>query len=271
MAAKKKEAFVGEQRLPYLDEGPRTGAGNDDVPILFLHGWGLAPWAYRGMLDALSCERRVVSPYLPALTWNRSIEPITSHQDWADMVARFCAAQDIGRAHIVGQSTGGGVAACLASRAPELAASLTVMDASGAPSQTPCNQSLPKLAGAVLLDIVRQLLDPRYPIAQARMAASFLINLAGARWQLVRAARMPLYEDLTADYQRLTVPVQVLSGGRAVLLPPGAAKHLQALVPGATLRLVERGFHLWEIQQPGLAADLILDFARHVEKRGLPS
>ena len=257
----KKLAVVGKQPLPYLDEGPANAA----IPILFLHGWGLAPWAYRGMLDALSQNRRVISPYLPSLTANRAVTPITSHHDWAELIARFCADRDINRSHIVGQSTGGGVAACLASKHPALAASLTVLDASGAAAQTPCNQSLPKLAQAVLLDIVRQLLDPRYPMAQTRMSASFLVNLAGARLQLIRAARMPLYEDLTADYQRLAVPVQILCGARAVLIPPAAARHLHALVPGSTLRLIDGGFHLWEIQQPRLAADLILGF---IQKHG---
>ena len=260
----KKNVFIGTQRLPYLDEG----SVNDAIPILFLHGWGLAPWAYRGMLDALARDRRVISPYLPSLTANRSVEPINSHHDWARLVARFCRQAGIERAHVVGQSTGGGVAACLASMHPELAATLTVMDASGAPSQTPCNLSLVRLAHAVLMDIGRQLLDPRYLVAQTRMAASFLANLAGARGQLIRAARIPLYEDLTADYQRLAAPVQILCGERAVMFPPAAAKHLQALVPGSTLQLIDRGFHLWEIQQPQLAAELILGFIRKLGEPG---
>ncbi len=256
----KNVAFVGKQRVPYLDEGP-----HGTIPVVFLHGWGLAPWAYRGMLTALARNRRVVSPFLPSLTWNRSVVPLTSHRDLARLVGQFCADRGIERAHIAGQSTGGGVATCLASMHPGLAVTLTLMDSSGVPTQTPCNLSLARLARAVLLDIGRQFLDPRYPVAQTRMAASFFANLAGARMQLIWAASIPLYDDLTTELQRLDMPVQILCGTRAVMFPPAAANYMQTLVRASKLHLVDGGFHLWEAQQPELAADLILAFIRQTE------
>jgi pimeloyl-ACP methyl ester carboxylesterase len=129
-----KSTHIGRQCLPYLD----IGLDRPMSPtILFLDGWGVSPRAYRGMLDILAREHRVVAPLLPALTWNRSRTPIKSHRDWADLVARFCAQMGIEAAHVVGQSTGGGVAACLAAAHPGLTRSLTLIDASGRRSMWP--------------------------------------------------------------------------------------------------------------------------------------
>lgn len=254
-------AYVNRQCVPYLDEGVRFGSV---PPILFIHGWGVSPWAYRDLLNLLAVHHRVVAPFLPILTWNPSRTPILSHQDWATLLVGFCTQIGMSDAHVIGQSTGGGVAACLASGNPSLARTLTVIDASGVPGHIHGPFALHLLAAAVF-DVAQHLIDVRYPIAQSRLALSFLANLACSNLKLINAAQIPLFENLTQHYASIAVPTLVLWGEKDVLFPVAAARELHALVPNAALHVVERGYHLWEIKRPQIAADKILELtARHV-------
>ena len=248
-----KYAYIGTQCVPYLDLGPENGSG---LPLLFLHGWGVSPWVYSGMLDILARDMRVVAPFMPVLTWNRATTPFKSHRDWADLVASFCAQIGIDKAHVAGQSTGGGIAACLASRHPDLAMTLTLIDPSGGPGKHVRNVPLAALGFALLL------LDLRFVTTQAQLAASFLTNLALSHVHLVLAARIPLMEDLTAEFESLDRPTQLLWGTLDVLFSPATAQNLRRLISGSELHLVRFGPHQWELSRPQLAADLILAFIR---------
>jgi pimeloyl-ACP methyl ester carboxylesterase len=243
---------INGQRVPYWDSDP---ARTTEPPILFLHGWALSPWAYQDMLNAMSRQHRVVAPFLPSLTWNRSQTRIKSHHDWAALIALMCQQLGLSTVHAVGQSTGGGVAGCLAAAQPNLVKSLTLIDASGAPSHVPRAMAITSP-----YEIGVQLINPWYVRPQMQMASSFLLNLIQARGQLIDAARLPLTEDLTATYQRITAPTNVMWGGKAMLFPVAAGRQIQELIPGATLHVVPHGLHNWEINNSDLAAQQVVGF-----------
>ena len=246
-----KTAEIDRQRVPYLDIGPR------DAPvIIFLHGLAVAPWVCRPMLDHLSLEFRVIAPYLPAITWVRSVRPVRSHRDWAQLVAAVCEHVGVERAHLVGQSTGGGIAACLAQMRPGSTASLTLISASGTPGHSMQNRLLYALVQTW------QILDPRNLAANAEIVVSFLTSLAGAREQLVLGAKIPLFEDLAEVHRGITAPAQLLWGDLDHLFPVSAAQQTQAQIVGSDLHLVKYGLHLWDRLKPTLAADMIVRFAR---------
>jgi pimeloyl-ACP methyl ester carboxylesterase len=247
---------INGQRVPYWDSDP---ARTNQPPILFLHGWALSPWAYQDMLTLMSRHHRIVAPFLPALTWNRSQTRVRSHRDWADLVAEFCVQLELPHVHAVGQSTGGGVAGCLAAAHPHLTKTLTLIDASGAANHVPRYFGLTSP-----YEIGIQLINPWYVRPQLQMAASFLLNLAQARGQLIDAARLPLTEDLTDAYQRVRAPTHIMWGGKAILFPVAAGRQIQELIPGATLHVVAHGLHNWEINNSDVAANHVVGFiAKH--------
>lgn len=243
---------IDGQRVPYWDSDPGR---IDEPPILFLHGWALSPWAYQDMLNVMSRHHRVIAPFLPSLTWNRSQKRIQSHCDWAALIASFCDTMGLKTVHAVGQSTGGGVAGCLAAAHPELIQTLTLIDASGAPTH-----AARYFAISSPYEIGVQLINPWYFRPQMQMAASFLLNLVQARRQLIDAARLPLTEDLTECYRRVTAPTQVLWGGQAILFPIAAGRHIHGLISGAQLHVIAHGMHNWEINNSKLAADQVVCF-----------
>ena len=114
----------------------------------------------------------------------------------------------------------------------------------------------------LLVDIGLQLIDVRHLRAQSRLAASFVINVAGAREQLALAACIPLGENLSGDFARITAPSQILWGAQDVLFPATTAHHLHQTMPGSTLHLIDGGFHLWMIDRPKLAAQFVQNFIR---------
>jgi abhydrolase domain-containing protein 6 len=243
---------IDGQRVPYWDSDP---ARTTEPPILFLHGWALSPWAYQDMLTLMSHKHRVVAPFLPSLTWNRSRARIGSHRDWAELIAKFCNEMDLSQVHAVGQSTGGGVAGCLAAAHPNLVTSLTLIDASGAPSHVPHYHAI---TGPYEIGV--QLINPWYFRPQMQMAASFLLNLLQAREQLIRAAWLPLTEDLSASYSRISAPTQVMWGGKAILFPIAASRQIHSLIQGAQLHVIAHGLHNWEINNSDVAANHVTSF-----------
>jgi pimeloyl-ACP methyl ester carboxylesterase len=243
---------IDGQRLPYWDSDP---ARTTEPPILFLHGWALSPWAYQDMLNHMSRDHRVIAPFLPSLTWNRSQTRVQSHRDWAELIAKFCGRLGLSQVHAVGQSTGGGVAGCLAAEKRNLVRSLTLIDASGA-----ANHVARYFPITSPYEIGIQLINPWYFRPQMQMAASFLLNLAQARWQLMDAARLPLTEDLTDVYQRVSAPTHVMWGGKAILFPVAAGRQIHGLISASTLHVVPHGLHNWEINNSDLAAQQVVGF-----------
>ncbi len=250
---------INGQRLPYWDSDP---GHKSSPPILFLHGWALSPWAYQNMLNAMSRHHRIIAPFLPSLSWNRSQTRIASHRDWAELIAAFCQHLGVSEVHVLGQSTGGGIAGCLAAGYPSLVKTLSLIDASGAAQHT-----ARYFAVTSPYEIGIQLINPWYVRPQLQMAASFLLNLGQARGQLINAARLPLTEDLTDAYERVTAPTHVMWGAKAILFPIAAGRHIHGLIAGATLHEVPYGRHNWEINQSDLAARQVVGFiARHAAK-----
>jgi pyruvate dehydrogenase E2 component (dihydrolipoamide acetyltransferase) len=114
---------VGDVTLRFL----RTGEGGE--PVVLLHGFGgdLNNWLFN--VEALSGDRAVYSLDLPG--HGGSTKRAGALADLVGALRGFLDSQDISRAHLVGHSMGGLVAASLALEDPDRAASLTLVDSAG--------------------------------------------------------------------------------------------------------------------------------------------
>ena len=74
-----------------------------------------------------------------------------------------------------------------------------------------------------------------------------------ADWDLV-----PLKRDLS----RLTLPVLVLHGERDAAIPVSAVRDAAALMPSATVEVIDQAGHLLHEEHPVATASRILHFAR---------
>ncbi|NJM55451.1 MAG: hypothetical protein HC841_05635, partial [Verrucomicrobiae bacterium] len=127
-----KTLDIGGQPIPLWDVSPVETVSGDRRPVLvFLHGWGLAPPAYRHLLMSLAHTHRVIAPFVPGLCWNRPVRTYRSHHDLAAIILSVADRLDLGRFHLAGQVNRRGIAAAMAAERPGLIASLTLIDASG--------------------------------------------------------------------------------------------------------------------------------------------
>jgi pyruvate dehydrogenase E2 component (dihydrolipoamide acetyltransferase) len=113
-------------RVRYARRGPAEG-----VPLLFIHGYGgdLGNWLFN--LDALAERHPVIAIDLPAHGQSEVRLPGDSIPALSDFVVSFMQAIGTDRAHLVGHSMGGAIAARMALVAPERVASVALISSAG--------------------------------------------------------------------------------------------------------------------------------------------
>jgi pimeloyl-ACP methyl ester carboxylesterase len=258
--------YIDGQPTPLWDAGPVETVNGERRPVLvFLHGWGLAPPAYWHLLVTLAQSHRVIAPFIPGLCWNRPVRTYRSHHDLAATVLAVTDRLELGRFHLAGQSTGGGIAAVMAAERPNSIASLTLIDASGLPDKA---SKWPMWART--RELVSEAAREGVTGPGLGMARSFLWNLVRCRGHMIRVSSIPLTEDLTSTFTRIEAPSLILWGERDLLFPVAAAFEMQRLIPDAMLHVVTGVHHSWEINGHARAARLIAAHtSRHAAIVGL--
>jgi pyruvate dehydrogenase E2 component (dihydrolipoamide acetyltransferase) len=123
---KPHELEAAGQRLRCLEMGE-----GDSVPVLLLHGFGadLNTWMFTQ--PALAEARRVVALDLPGHGGSAKQVGPGDAAHLTSIVEQAVAALGVERAHLIGHSMGGAIAASLGLRRPALAASLTLIASAG--------------------------------------------------------------------------------------------------------------------------------------------
>jgi pyruvate dehydrogenase E2 component (dihydrolipoyllysine-residue acetyltransferase) len=108
----------------------RSGAGSG-VPLLLIHGFGgdLDNWLFN--IDALGAKSPVIALDLPGHGQSTVRLPGTSIAALAGFVARFMDVIEVERAHLVGHSLGGAIAAQMAFDHPRRVASVALIGSAG--------------------------------------------------------------------------------------------------------------------------------------------
>jgi len=89
-------------------------------PVLLLHGYMHSSWTWRGTVDALAPDHRVLVPDLPGHGWGEAEAGDPSLDGLADWVSRILDRLGVGRLRLaVGHSLGGAALLALALREPQ--------------------------------------------------------------------------------------------------------------------------------------------------------
>jgi pimeloyl-ACP methyl ester carboxylesterase len=118
--------------MPYADLGGLRlyyeRAGSFDPELLFVHGWCCDHTAFRPQFDHFAQTHAVTG--LDLRGCGRSDRPAEGYDipDFADDLARFCAAVGIAKPVVVGHSLGGMIAVELAAQQPSIARALILLE-----------------------------------------------------------------------------------------------------------------------------------------------
>jgi len=229
----------------------KRGEGADTV--LFIHGFGgdLDNWLFN--LDALAEGHTVVALDLPGHGQSSPSLPGTTLKDLAAFVARFMDALDIERAHLVGHSMGGGVAAQLALDAPQRVQSLSLLSPAGFGDEVNSDYT----GGFVRAQSRREL----KPVVELLFANPELVSrqmlddlLKTKRIDGITEALDALGSSLFGDGRQREQPGRELSGQRVLVMWGGQdriipAAHAQNAPAGATVKVFEDAGHMSQMEK----------------------
>lgn len=265
---KRREAVIDGQKIAYLDNG-RDTAGR---VVVFVHGFGDSgtSWMFfaRSFRDG---DYRIIVPDL--LGFGRSARPPEADYGYAAQATRvlkLLGQLKVGRAHLIGNSMGGGVVAQMALQQPQAVASLTLMDAAGVHYKaTELDQQVLKGTNFLiprkpedferLLDFVMQ----QRPV-MTRPIIEYLADRAVRDAPLHdRIFHDVLLRDvgfLTLSLADIQVPTLILWGEKDRVLHPDNGRVFQRYIPGSRLHYFPGVGHVPMAEAPEASAQVVMQF-----------
>lgn len=226
--------------------------------IVFLHGLGVSSWMWSDQVDHLSGRFQCITVDLPGMGSNRDTS-------WRSMAHSAAAVAEVietlpqRRAHVVGLSLGGHVAAELLATRPELVDRVVISGITTAPlPATLTNRLIIGLGGFIMR---QPLLSRLYGLAmrmpkQARDAMAADARALNARTtELVYAEIVPYrLPDLGEGAERV---LAVAGDAEVPAVTDGLAVFAAA---GATTAIVPDAHHTWNAEHPELFSAMIADW-----------
>jgi pimeloyl-ACP methyl ester carboxylesterase len=246
------------------------------VPVILIHGFGASNWCWRHTIGPLSARRWVLAPDLPG--FGLSDKPAGFDyglSGYARFIVSFMDAMGIGRAVLVGNSMGGGVAVSAALSAPDRVAGLVLIDSLGY-----YRRSF-QLYRLVALPVVRDLVmgmagrrsiglllkwrvyhDPsRLDDETARRFTAAYRTENGRKAPIwVYRGLAPLPVIARREIGAVRAPTLVIWGEHDKILPASHAMKFGADIAGSTTVVIPGTGHVPHEERPDAVNRLILDF-----------
>lgn len=250
-------------------------AGSEGPPILFLHGAGARADRWRRIMPAVAARGfRCLAIDLPGHGFARKGEDYAyGVPAFADFVASFLDANDIGPLHLVGTSLGAHTLGELYCRAPDRALSLTLVGGTGLYPIGPegCERLAASIGDQSIEAIERKLrnvmLDPSLVTPHLIREEWQINNSPGAREAFAKLAD---YFRTGLDADAVGERLAKAAAGRPLLLMwgdsdrsvPVAAGHAAAALLERELVLVPGAAHAPYFEQPELFTETLLRFLK---------
>jgi 3-oxoadipate enol-lactonase len=252
-----------------------TDAGSGPVVVL-LHGFPFDRSMWRGQVERLSHEFRVVAPDLRGHGGTTFARRPSTMEEMADDVAALLDELNIPRAVLCGLSMGGYVALAFYRAHPERVRALVLADtrpqadteeARGTREQNArraLDEGMAPLADAMLPKLLSTRTRESAPEVVARVREMMLgVDAEGAAAAL---RGMALRRDQTDTLSKVDVPTLVIVGSEDAVTPPSDAEAMSALIEGSRLVRIEGAGHVSNMERPEEFDRALAEFLE-----GLPS
>ena len=247
--------------------------------VLLLHGQPGSGASWDPVTERLVPQFRVLAP--DRIGYGASTGEARGLAGNTELLAEFLVARGAVPATVVAHSWSGGVAVLLAARHPSLVQGLVLVGAACTPDSLnaldrwltyPGLGDVLTVAGLVGIGEVLPRLRrfTRYLPARYRQPVETALPdrgvLAGGRGALGRHRRTFMIEQraltgelpaVTAALGHLDLPVAVVTGGRDLVVPPGAARTLAGGILGAELTVLPEAGHFVARDDPEALAEVV--------------
>ncbi|HEY1936070.1 MAG TPA: acetoin dehydrogenase dihydrolipoyllysine-residue acetyltransferase subunit [Acetobacteraceae bacterium] len=260
-----REIDAGGRRLRYLEMG-----SSDRVPVLLLHGFGADLNSWMFTQPALAEGRRAIALDLPGHGGSTKDVGTGDAATLADAVVAAMDVLALQRAHLVGHSMGGAIAATVAARNPARIASLTLIASAGLGPDINAafidgfvRAARRKDAVEVLQMLVRDPSLVSRAMVEDVLRYKRLDGVAAALETVARAwfpgGRQAV--DVTAVINDPDLPVQLLWGRDDRIVP---VTHGEALAPRRPVHVLDAAGHLPHMEKSADVNRLIRRFIEGV-------
>lgn len=262
-----KKIAVDGQQIAYR-------AAGSGPPLVLLHGGLVDSRAWRREINAFSDEFHVVAWDAPGCGGSSDTRPDATLGDYADCVAELIDALELGPAHILGHSFGGGLALAVYQRHSRLVRSMILVSAYAgwAGSLSPAEvaqrrQRAERDAGRPTRewvdDFLATLFDdatPRHLVEQTRR-----IMLDTRPEGMLAMLNAFAEADLTDVLGEVAVPTLLLYGDKDQRTPQRVAESLDASIPTSRLVFVAEAGHDVNVEAPDVFDTEVRSFLHQVQ------
>ena len=250
------------------------GVAGEGLPVLFLHGWGLAQHSYKRALKRIvRLGSRVYAPALPGFGGTPDLPGRHfSFQGYAEWVDMFLAAVKVDEpVFVIGHSFGGGVAIKLAHDFPERVRYLVLVNSVGGSAWRSSGSVVRSMAERPLWDWGIHFPRDIFDVGQVTRVLPVLLedalpNLVRNPRGLWRVANLARTADLTPELEELRerrLPVVVLWGDHDKIIPRASFDALCKAI--GSEGAVVGGTHSWLLADPDAFGEVmtnVLDVAK---------
>lgn len=279
---------AGGLDMHYMSWGPPTGR-----PILLVHGTLAWSKTWYEIAERLAgAGFRVIAPDLPPFGFSeRPADGDYSRKAQARLILAFADAMGLESVLLVGHSYGGGATMEAAFSAPDRIEGLVLLDVALALDSPDGAGLMSKLFSAPLLGRSLTAATFTNPLMTGKGLRDFIFDDA-----IVDARRIALYQQpfavdntsaevanwlagalfgdesgsLAADranYRNFARPVVLVWGREDTVTPLAQGEAIRALLPRATLVVLDRVNHIPHVEQPEKVAGIIAEFAGTLRDR----
>jgi pimeloyl-ACP methyl ester carboxylesterase len=243
------------------------------LPILFVHGFGADKETWLALLAAMPRDRSAILVDLPGYGAAGAVDPErASARAQASVLAKLMASLGYARAHLVGNSMGGGIALRFANDYPALAASLTLVGSVGPmPEKSELVHALDRGENPLVVESVsdfdrmtKLVFEKAPPSTRAIRAYLTRDRIARAEGltRLFRGWSDPPEGDGVADVSLAAIrtPTLVIHGLQDRVIHYATGRALAAEIAGAELVELSGIGHVPQVEAPRVVSRLIEGF-----------